>query len=140
MDGPTLTLLLVALAFLVVGAALSIVGVVRGRRPARGREVTAIVVSRSESDGDDFPDRHPDFEWTDPAGGVHRTRSATKLVPGLWVGDEVVVRLDPVDESRAELVTGAPPRRELLLVGTAGVLVGIFLGIVAINEWLGTGQ
>jgi hypothetical protein len=140
MDGPTLTLLLVALVFLVVGAGASAVGVVRGRRPPVGREVPAVVVSRPGSDGDDFPDRRPDFEWTDEGGAVHLAHSATKVVPGLWVGDEVVVRLDPADESRALPVLDSPPRRELLLLGIAGMLVGLFLGLVAVNKWLGTGQ
>lgn len=140
MDGPTLTLLLVALAFLVVGVAASVVGVIRSRRPPAGREVPAVVVSRPGSDGDDFPDRRPDFEWTDEAGAVHLAHSATKVIPGLWVGDQVLVRLDPGDESRALPVTDSPPRRELLLLGIAGMLVGLFLGLVAINAWLGTSQ
>lgn len=135
-DGPTLTFLLVAVVFLVVGAALAAVGSFRDRRLPQGRIVPAVVVLRPDSYGEDFPDRTPVFEWTDEAGAVHRAHSARNLVPGLWVGDEVALRLDPRDESRAEVVLDTPPRRELVLMGIACVLIGLFLGIVGLNEWL----
>lgn len=135
-DGPTLTFLVVALVFLVAGAVLAAVGSLRDRRRPVGRVVPAVVVLRPDSYGEDFPDRRPVFEWTDEAGAVHRANSAGTLVPGLWVGDEVTVRLDPHDESRATLVVDTPPRRELVLMGIACALVGLFLGIVGLNEWL----
>jgi len=135
-DGPTLTFLVVALVFLVAGAALAGLGSLRARREPRGRLVPAVVVLRPDSYGEDFPDRRPIFEWTDDSGAVHRAASARSLVPGLWVGEEVTVRLDPRDESRASLVVDSPPRRELLLMGIACALVGLFLGIVGLNEWL----
>jgi hypothetical protein len=135
-DGPTLTFLVVALVFLVVGAGLAGLGVLRERRVPTGRLVPAVVVFRPDSYGRDFPDRRPVFEWTDDDGGVHRSHCSHSVVPGLWVGEEVTVRLDPDDESRAALVVDSPPRREVLLMGVACVLVGLFLGIVGLNEWL----
>lgn len=137
MDGPTLTFLVLALVFLVVGAALAGVGALLARRKPAGRVVSAVVVLREGGYGSDFPDRRPDFVWTDEAGHDHRAHSASTVVPGLWVDDRVSVRLDPRDESRAHLVTDAPPRRELLLLGIACVLVGLLLGIVGLNEWSG---
>ena len=136
-DGPTLTFLVVALVFLVVGAGLAALGALRERRrePA-GRLVPAVVVLRPEGYGPDFPDRTPVFEWTDDSGSVRRAHSARTVIPGLWVGDEVTVRLDPADDSRATLVVDTPPRRELLLMGVVCLLVGLFLGIVGLNEWL----
>jgi hypothetical protein len=135
-DGPTLTFLVVAGVFLVVGAGLATLGSLRDRRVPEGRLVPAVVVLRPDSYGEDFPDRRPVFEWTDDTGTVHRAHSARTLVPGLWVGDEVTVRLDPHDESRATPVVDTPPRRELLLLGIACLLIGLFLGIVGLNEWL----
>ncbi|HET8604667.1 MAG TPA: DUF3592 domain-containing protein [Marmoricola sp.] len=139
-SGPTLTFLLVSLVFLVVGAGLVVVGVLRGRRKPEGRLVQAVVAPGLQSHGEGFPERRPDFEWTDEAGSRHCSRSTGVIVPGLWVGDEVVVRLDPKDESRATLVTDTPPRRELVLVGVSCVLVALLLGAVGLNEWIGTGQ
>ena len=139
-SGPTLTMLLVSLAFLVAGVVLVVVGVLRGRRTPEGRLVQAVVVPGPGSHGEGFPDRRPDFEWSDESGATHRSRSTGTLVPGLWAGDEVVVRLDPRDEARATLVTDAPPRRELVLVGISCFVVAVLLGVVGLNEWIGTGQ
>lgn len=136
-DAPTLTFLLVSLGFLVVGVVLLVVGRLRGRRVPRGRVVPAVVVLRPDGYGPGFPDRRPDFDWTAEDGTVRRAHSATTLVPGLWAGEEVSVRLDPGDETRATVVSDAPPRRELVLLGFACVLVGLLVGIVGLNEWSG---
>ena len=135
-DGPTLTFLVVALVFLAAGAGLALLGALRARRHPVGRLVPAVVVLRPDGYGEGFPDRRPDFEWTDESGQVQLAHSSGTLVPGLWVGDEVKIRLDPRDESRATLVVDTPPRRELVLVGVACIIVGILLGAVGLNEWL----